>query len=171
MPMPDRVDAAEQLVAGWNKEIQERAERYQAMARRLDERSVTESSVDKTVQVTVSSRGMLTDLTLTETAGAKGMAELSALIMRTVRQAQARIPALLKETLAETVGTDGQTASRLLAEAGEHFPAVATDPGPELWRELRLDSDDAEPNAAPRRPRRPERKPVEDEEFRGFGDD
>ena len=152
----------------WDKEIHERAERYRAMAGRLDARSITESSVDKTVQVTISARGMLTDLTLTENAGAKGMAELSALIMRTIKLAQARIPELLRQTLAETVGADGQTASRLLAEASQQFPAVAADPVPELWRELRLDTDDTEP--APRRPRRPARKPVEDEEFRGFGD-
>lgn len=151
----------------WDKGIHERAERYRALASRLDAESITESAADKTVRVTVSVRGMLTDLTLTETAGAKGMAELSALIMRTIRLAQARIPELLKQTLAETVGTDGQTASRLLAEASQQFPTVASDPVPELWRELRIDTEDAQP--APAR-RRPARKPVEDEEFRGFGE-
>jgi DNA-binding protein YbaB len=158
------------MTESWDKEIQERAERYRAMARRLDEQSVTESSTDKAVVVTVSSRGMLTDLTLTETAGAKGMAELSAMIMTTVKRAQARIPQLLKQALAETVGTDGPTASRLLAEADQHFPAVAVDLGPQLWRELELDTDDAEPQAAPRRHRRPASRPAPDEEFRGFGD-
>jgi DNA-binding protein YbaB len=168
--MPDGVDAGEQLVASWNKQIQERAERYRAMAQRLDEQAVTETSPDQAVAVTVSSRGMLTDLTLAEAAGAKGMAQLATLIMTTVRRAQARIPELLRQTLADTVGTDGATASRLLAEARQHFPAVPEETGPELWREMDIAADEGDEQPASRRPLRPSRRPVDDDEFRGFGE-
>jgi DNA-binding protein YbaB len=169
--MLEGVDAGEQLVANWNKEIQERAERYREMARRLDEQTVTETSADKAVAVTVSSRGMLTDLTLADTAAAKGMAHLATLIMTTVRRAQSRIPELLRQTMADTVGTDGSTASRLLAEARQHFPAVAHEPVPELWRELDIAADEGDERPAAQRPRRPPRRSAEDDdEFRGFGD-
>ncbi|MFL6145090.1 MAG: YbaB/EbfC family nucleoid-associated protein [Labedaea sp.] len=169
--MPEGVDAGEQLMANWNKQIQERAERYRAMARRLDEQTVTETSADKAVAVTLSSRGMLTDMTLTDAAAAKGMAQLATLIMTTARRAQARIPELLRQTMADTVGTDGPTASRLLAEARQHFPAVAQEPVPELWRELDIAADEGDERPASQRPRRPPQRPAEDDdEFRVFGE-
>src|SRR5882672_9870828 len=100
--MPDDGVSGEQLVTSWTRQIQERAERYRGMAARLDEQSIMETSADKKVVVTVSSRGMLTDLTLTATAGAKGMAELATEIMATMQRAQARIPDLLRQTMAHT---------------------------------------------------------------------
>lgn len=157
-------------MADWDRQLREWAEQYEAMACRLDAQTVTETSADRTVQVTVSSRGMLMNLSLTEAAGAKGMAELSARIMKTLRRAQARIPELLARTMAETVGSEGETANRLLAEARQMFPADTEEPAPELWRELRLDADEDErQQPSPRRARRPARRPTgDDDEFTGF---
>ncbi len=179
--MPSNAD--QQSIANWSKELSERAERYRTLARRMAEQTVTESSVDKSVQVTVSSRGTLVDLNLAEAAAAKGMPALAKQIMATVKRAQARIPELLEQAMAESVGRSDDAASTLVTQVRELFPAVTDEPVPELWRELKLDTDDGvhqrtqptHQTQATRQPQPTERRrlvrpPDEDDEFRGFGE-
>jgi DNA-binding protein YbaB len=147
--MPDSVDASEQMVDNWTKQIQESAARYQAMADRVQGQSVTERSKDGSVLVTVNSKGLLTNLAIAEGAGGKRMAEVSGEIMKLVQLAQSRIPALLEQAMAETIGTQDQTANTMLAEAASTFPAPPpesdpTTPGPPQ-RELRFIPEDEEP--------------------------
>jgi DNA-binding protein YbaB len=153
--MPDSVDASEQMVDNWTKQLQESAARYQAMADRVQGQSVTERSKDGSVLVTVNSKGLLTNLAITEGAGGKRMAEVSGEIMKLVQLAQSRIPALLEQAMAETIGTQDQTANTMLAEASSTFPAPPpdTDPTPPQ-RELRFVAEDEEP-PPPRPPARP----------------
>ena len=67
--------------------------------------------------------------------------------------------------------TDDPTGRELLSAAREHFPAVPADPQPEVWQELRFDTDDGDPRAAsPRhRPTRRRGSVDDNEEFQGFG--
>jgi DNA-binding protein YbaB len=147
--MPDTVDASEQLVDNWNKQLQESAARYQAMADRVQEQSVIERSKDGSVQVTVSSRGLMTNLVISEAASTRRMAEISAEIMKLLQRAQSRIPALLQQAMAETIGTQDQAANTMLAEAASTFPAPPPDddtaPGPPM-RDLRFVPEDEQPS-------------------------
>jgi hypothetical protein len=123
------------------------------MADRVQGQSVTERSKDGSVLVTVNSKGLLTNLAIAEGAGGKRMAEVSGEIMKLVQLAQSRIPALLEQAMAETIGTQDQTANTMLAEAASTFPAPPpesdpTTPGPPQ-RELRFIPEDEEPPPRP----------------------
>ncbi|MET9261601.1 YbaB/EbfC family nucleoid-associated protein [Amycolatopsis sp. NPDC004079] len=120
--MPDSIDASEQMVEGWTKQLQQTAARYQAMAERMQGQTVTERSKDGAVEVTVDAKGLLKNLVLADSAAGKKMADVSAEVMRLVQRAQARIPELLQQAAAETVGGD-QTTETLVADAQRTFPA------------------------------------------------
>ncbi|OLF10295.1 hypothetical protein BLA60_16975 [Actinophytocola xinjiangensis] len=141
------------MVDDWVRQTRERAEKFQAMAERVGEMSVTERSADGSVRVTVSSKGMLTDLAISEDAAGQRMAEVSASIMRTVRLAQSRIPELLRQAMTETVGTDDQAANHILDEAARTFPEPPEpEPDEALPGERRFDPeivDDQEPENPP----------------------
>ncbi|WP_033293752.1 YbaB/EbfC family nucleoid-associated protein [Amycolatopsis jejuensis] len=120
--MPDSIDASERMIDGWTKQLQQTAARYQAMAERMQGQTVTERSKDGAVEVTVDSKGLLKNLVLAESAAGKRMADVSAEVLRLVQRAQARIPELLQQAAAETVGGD-ETTETLVADAQRTFPA------------------------------------------------
>ncbi len=161
--MPDNVDASEQMVDNWTKQIQETAARYQAMAARMQGQTVTERSKDNTIEVTIDSKGLLTNLVIAEAASGKRMAEVSAQVMRLVQLAQSRIPELLQQAMAETVGTTDETASRVIAEAQSTFPEAPPDeePGqaePELHHRFGPDEEEPPASSTPSAP--PQPKPI-----------
>jgi hypothetical protein len=119
--------------------------------------SITERSADRSVRLTVSTKGMLTDLTISEDARSRSMAEVSALIMRTLQRAQSRIPELLQEVLVDTVGTEDQAANHLMAEAAKSFPQPPEEEAEHLPNNMRFDPehpDDQEPEHPPPPPQR-----------------
>ncbi|RZQ63542.1 YbaB/EbfC family nucleoid-associated protein [Amycolatopsis suaedae] len=160
--MPDSVDASEQMVANWTRQVQEAATRYQAMAARMEGQVVTERSRDNLIEVTVNSKGLVTNIAIAEAASGKRMAEVSSQIMRLIQKAQSRIPELLQQAMAETVGTADNTANSVIAQAQSTFPAPPPeeDPTPpEPERHLRFGpEDEEEPPARPPAP--PQPKPI-----------
>jgi DNA-binding protein YbaB len=174
--MPDSIEASEAMVANWTKQIQERAERYQAMAERVSEQSITERSRDGAVELTIDAKGLLTNLVIAETASTRRMSEVSAEIMRTLQRAQARIPELLQAVMAETIGLQDETANRLFEEAQGHFPPMPADDEPAAPRDLRfeVEEDESAPPSptqpAPPRPRPDRRRrPLDDDEDDDMG--
>ncbi|MCP2169351.1 YbaB/EbfC family nucleoid-associated protein [Goodfellowiella coeruleoviolacea] len=187
--MPDSVEAAEQMVSQWEKNIADRAQRYQQMADRVQGMSITEASRDGSVRVTISSNGLLTNLTIAESARDKRMSELSAQIMTCLQRAQSRIPELLQQAMAETIGTTDQTANALFADAKKRFPAPPPEePGPaahQVTREMRFGPADEDappppppaatppagppPPAQPRATPPPRRRPPEGADEEDFG--
>lgn len=110
--------------AGWLSQIAENAGRYQELQRRLAGLAITESSRDGTVRVTVSTTGLLTDLVLTDRWQPVPLAQVAVQVMACVRQAQARIPELVRQAMAETVGAQDPAAQAILARTRERFPAA-----------------------------------------------
>jgi hypothetical protein len=96
---------------------------YQAMADRVSRLSISESSPDGAITVTVSANGVLTGLSFTPEP------ELADEIMECVRRAQARIPNLLREAIFDTIGGQDPATHLLLDEARRRFPSP--DPAPE----------------------------------------
>lgn len=186
--MPEDIAAAERMLDQWQQSIEQKAERYQAMASRVQGMSITESSRDGMVRLTIGSNGILTHLEIAESARDKRMAEVSAEVMRTLQRAQSRIPELLQQAMAETIGTQDETANVLFNEAKRNFPAPPAEdvPPPPPNRELRfgIEDDDAPP-PPPRRtgppsappsappatpptaPRRPRHAQDDDDDFGG----
>ena len=100
---------------------------------RIARLSITESSRDGTVRVTVAASGVLTGLVLREGA-------VAAQVMECLARAQARIPDLLGRALFEAIGPGDPAAELVVADARKRFPEPAPPAG---WQ--------------PRRPRVPER--------------
>jgi DNA-binding protein YbaB len=175
--MPDNVDASEQMVDNWTKQIQETAARYQAMAARMQGQTVTERSKDNTIEVTIDAKGLLTNLVISEAASGKRMAEVSSQVMRLVQLAQSRIPELLQQAMAETVGTTDETASRVIAEAQSTFPEAPPEEElapPEPDRHHRFGPEEEEPPppaaSAPPQPKPiPRRRRTQDDDDDEFG--
>ena len=167
--MPDDVGGSERMLSQWETGIQEKAARYQAMADRVQGLTITETSRDGTIRLTIASNGILSSVDIAESARDKRMAEVSAEIMRCLQRAQSRIPELLQQVMAETIGTQDETANVLFAEARKNFPpAPAEDVPPPVTEELRFGIEDDQPSRpapppASRRPRRPE----DDDDFDG----
>jgi hypothetical protein len=126
--MPPSIEDSERMLADWNRAVQAKAERYQAMADRVSELSITERSQDSTVEVTISSRGLLTNLVIAESAAGKRMADVSSEVMRTVQLAQSKLPELMRQAMAETIGLGDETANKVFEDAKSQFPEPPEDP-------------------------------------------
>jgi DNA-binding protein YbaB len=161
--MPDNVDASDRMVDNCVKQAQETAARYQAMAARMQGQTVTERSKDNTIEVTVDSKGLLKNLVISEAVSGKRMAEVSSQVMRLVQLAQSRIPELLQQAMAETVGTTDTTASRVIAEAQNTFPEAPPEDDiapPEPERHHQFGPEEEEPPPPPASTTPPQPKPI-----------
>ncbi|SDG91327.1 hypothetical protein SAMN05216553_11380 [Lentzea fradiae] len=166
--MPEDIAGSEQMLANWNKNIQERAARYQEMATRVQGMTLSERSADGSVELTVGSNGILQNLVIHESAAGKRMAEISGEIMKLLQRAQSRIPALLQEAMAETIGTQDETANVLFNEAKKNFPAPpAEEPSRTPYDRNEINfrvEDDAVPPSRPTPPPPPRRRPPSDDD-------
>ncbi|MCI2416236.1 YbaB/EbfC family nucleoid-associated protein [Saccharopolyspora sp. K220] len=97
------------------------------MQQEIEQLSVIESSRDGAVEVTIGSNGILQNLQLAENAGNRPMAELAAEITRAVQAARAKIPDLMRRTVADTVGLEDTAAQHVLTEARKNFPLPPED--------------------------------------------
>ncbi|WNV89511.1 YbaB/EbfC family nucleoid-associated protein [Umezawaea sp. Da 62-37] len=169
--MPDDIGGSERMLAQWEQSIQQKAARYQSMAERVQELTITETSRDGLIRLTIGSNGILSSVDIAEPAREKRMSEVSGEIMRCLQRAQSRIPELLQQVMAETIGTQDETANVLFAEARKNFPAApAEEPAPSVHEEMRFGIED-DPQAPPPppapRPQRPQRRPSDDDDFDG----
>lgn len=120
---------------------------------RIARLSVTESSRDGMVQVTVSTTGVLTGLVVREQCQQpRPMSAVAAQVMECVARAQARIPDLLGQAMFETIGPNDPAAALVVADARKRFP----EPPPRSEPPLRSEWQPPAPRA-PRTPRPPER--------------
>lgn len=172
---PD-IGASEEMLSEWEKKISDNAARYQKMADQVQQLSITESSKDGAVRLTIGSNGILTNLMIAETATTKSMAEVSREIMTCLQRAQSKIPELLQQTMSETIGTQDETANEILAKAKKTFPEPPPEEEPPApsspAQEMRFgpEHDDNEPpppvppRSTPRPPqrRRPDEQPDDD---------
>jgi DNA-binding protein YbaB len=98
---------------------------------RISRLSLTETSRDGTIQVTVSASGVLTDLVLKERwHQPQPLAAVAAQIMQCLALAQARIPELLQQAMFEVVGPHDPGVHLVLADARKRFPEPPADRQP-----------------------------------------
>lgn len=156
--MVDSVSDANRMIDDWERNATQKAERFQEMARQVEQVSITESVADGAVRVTVGHNGLPTDIAMTDQVLRMTPDEIAANVMAGIRKAQSRYPERLAEILADTVGTEDPAAQHIMVTAEQNFPPVEPDDEPaEDPRPRYSDIEDEEPPARPPRPARPAR--------------
>ena len=110
----DDLDAAEQRVDEWESGLSARAAAARELAARLSELSVSATSSDDLVTVTVNSSG-LTGLELAEGIRQRPAKETAAAIVATLRQAQTELTKAATAVTEETVGAESETGKAVIA--------------------------------------------------------
>ena len=166
--MPDPTKLADDLKA-WAQGLQQQAERYGELQSRLDATSVTRTSPDGVARVTVDSKGVPTELTITDRGRGLEPRELSAALMDTMRRAQAQLRDTVAVLTADTVGDDGPGAD-IVAGYRDQFPdpedesSGTSDGGMHDLGALEDETAEYEGDAELRdTPRRPTSQPARDE--------
>jgi DNA-binding protein YbaB len=125
MPNPDQAAAD---IDAWAQDLVAKADRYRAAQERTERIRLSAASRDGSVRVTVRADGSVDGLELSGRARSMPLEELSALIMKTMRQAQGGIADRVGEVMAEEIGDeDPQTRSMMVDNLRSRFP----DPGAE----------------------------------------
>jgi hypothetical protein len=143
------------VTADWQQELAQNARRFAELHDRVGRLSITETTADGMIRVTVSADGLLTDLALHQRYQGVPMGLLSTRIMACVRRAQARIPELLGQAMLATVGADDPAAQAMLADSRRRFPAAPTEMAPRpapvtrTRAPARQSADDADWDGAP----------------------
>ncbi|OXM59822.1 YbaB/EbfC family nucleoid-associated protein [Amycolatopsis vastitatis] len=128
MAMSGSPDEARAHLDQWAAGLSAKAEKYESVARRTGDLRLSATSVSDFVRVTVRADGSVTDLEFGPKARTVPMPELAALILGTMRRAQAGIAGRVGEVLAAELGDDDpQTRELMLADLRGRFP----DPGDE----------------------------------------
>ncbi|MCI2417112.1 YbaB/EbfC family nucleoid-associated protein [Saccharopolyspora sp. K220] len=170
------IGATERMVRQWQEQAAEKAEKFARMQEEIEQISVTESSRDGAIQVTVSSAGILQDLQLAESAGNRPMVRLSVEIMRTVQAAQAKIPELMQQAVVDTVGLDDSAAQHVVDQARRYFPEPPEDEDAPQQRgagvqEMQFGVDDDYDQPQRRQPPNPPQQPPSRRRPDDFDDD
>ncbi|HEY8371897.1 MAG TPA: YbaB/EbfC family nucleoid-associated protein [Pseudonocardiaceae bacterium] len=156
----------EEELRRWAAAVEEKARRYQEMQRQVAAVSVTETSRDGAVRVTVDSSGVVTDLVISDAVRTMSGAQISALVLSTMRRAQARISDRIAEVATATVGDDPETVDAMVTTYRERFPEPEPEPDDRPRSpvtEIRFGEEDEEEGNRPRRPA-PSRRPPEDDD-------
>lgn len=143
----------------WAAEAKAKAQRYQAMRAQVGQVSVTESSKDGTVTVTVDSAGNVTDLRITDNVKEMSGSQVASAVLLTLRKAQSRLPEKLAEVMSGTIGDDQQTMNTIVGTYRAKFPEPEPEPegesAPERVRPIGRIEDETASSAPPPVPAHP----------------
>jgi len=149
----------ERRVEQWAAEFAAKADRYQSMQEQISRVSATEQSGDGTVQVTVDSGGVVTDLVLSDRASQLRPPQLAAQLLDVMRRAQSRLTDQVQDVMRSTVGDDEATVQAVVTSYERRFPEPPEAESPGYGGDLRIGDveDDGPPPNHPWPPRRPHR--------------
>jgi hypothetical protein len=123
--------------------------------------SATEQSADGTVQVTVDSGGIVTDLVLSDRATQLRPQQLAAQILDVMHRAQSRLTGQVEYVMQHTVGDDEATVQAVVASYEQRFPQPPPQEPAGYGGDLRLgdvqDDDPARPPSQQPPPQKPRR--------------
>ena len=155
-------DEMERRLSQWTQGFAEKAKQFHAMRTQVEQIAVTESSRDGAVRVTVDSRGMLTDLTLTDRIREMSPPELAVQVMACLRRARQQLAPLVQDAMQATVGGDEPVVEKVVSGYRERFGEDLSMAPDTMVLGLGAIEDDTAP-PPPRRP--PRAAPPEDEEY------
>ncbi len=164
-------DQVERRVSQWAGQFADRAERFESMRVQVEQISVTESSADGAVRVTVDSTGSPTDLMLSDKIRGMAPPEVAAQVMVCLRRAQGRLAGRVREAMAATVGDEEQVVEHVVAGYEARFPDQHQEtpaPGPGVVTLGAIEEDARPSRPAPSQRRRRPRPPDGDDD--DFGD-
>jgi DNA-binding protein YbaB len=151
----DQPSAAQRRVEEWAAQVAQKAERYQAMQARVASITVTESSGDGAVRLTVGSSGVMTDLELSDRATQQPARQLAAQIMETMRRAQGRLSGQVAEVMEASVGDDQETVAAVVSSYQQRFPEQPEDDAPSVGsQQMRIGDVEPDEHQRPAPPRR-----------------
>jgi DNA-binding protein YbaB len=117
-----QLDAAEQMIDDWADGFAKRAAQAKELSRRLGGLTVSASSDDAAVTVTVASSGALTDLRLLEKVKDQPAERIAAQILAVARSAQAELSRQVAAAIESTVGANSPTGKAVLASYARQTP-------------------------------------------------
>jgi hypothetical protein len=122
MDIRQGLPGGEEWIDDWLSSISAHTARTRQLSVRVAAVSASASSPDGSVEVTVSSSGVLTDLRLGERVRAWPAQRIAAEILAVTREAQSRLAASVAEVAAQTVGEQSPTARALVEALKQRFP-------------------------------------------------
>ncbi len=142
-------------------EARSTVERLAKLREKTAQVSVTDTSPDGAITVTVDAGGVLTGLRITDQLTGRPGARIAEQVLATIRRAQSRIAGTMTGVLRDTVGDDEEIVDHVLAVYRERFPEPVRPNRTEAVDELRIAPSAPEPvpapMAVPRRVRPPRR--------------
>jgi DNA-binding protein YbaB len=112
----------DEWIDAWLSSISEETVRTRELSQRVADVSVSASSVDGSVEVTVSSTGALTDLRLDEHVRTWPAQDIAAEILSVTREAQSRLAARVAQVTAQDGGEAPPTARAVVEDLKLRFP-------------------------------------------------
>lgn len=161
-PMADTL----RMLDNWERDAEQKAARFQSMADRVAEVSITESVAGGAVSATVGNNGLPTNIAMTDKVREMAPDDIAASVMAAIRKAQSKYPQRLAEIMAETVGDD-PAGAHIVATAERNFPAPLDDAPPEE-RPMAFEEIEDDETAAPPPP--PTTRPTTDGDDGDDGD-
>ncbi|MFD3743624.1 YbaB/EbfC family nucleoid-associated protein [Nocardia sp. NPDC058633] len=140
--MDDLNNAATEL-SRWAQDLEQKAQRYQELHTKMTAVSVTDTSADGRISVTVDANGSTTAITLAAAVRGMDPTAVAAELMACTHRAQARLRDQVTGLVHDTVGTD---------EAGEAIVGQYSDRFPDLDPSSSAPVPPATPPAAPAAP-------------------
>lgn len=113
-------EQAEHAIGSWARHLRDKARRATETRQRVEAVQVTESSPRGEVTITVDSQGIPTRVRFSDRSRLSG-AELSALFMTVLREAQSKLAAQVETALGDQ---DPSTRDTVLGEYRQRFPAM-----------------------------------------------
>ncbi len=111
-----------QALIGWAEQLQRKADAYRGLHHRMSQLTVTETSADGMVRVSVDAQGIPTELTLTDRARGADPARLSAELMTCLRRAHSTLTAQVQDLVTASVSDgDDDAAAQILASYRDRF--------------------------------------------------
>lgn len=158
-------DGMERRLSQWAQGFADKAEQFHVMRTQVEQVEVTESARDGAVQVTVDSRGALTNLAFTDRIREVSPPELAAAVMICLRRAQQQLAPLIQDAMQTTVGGEQPLVDNVVSGYRERFGEASSQRPDPMVLGLGVIDDDGPPQHS-QPPRRQHRvAPRDDEEY------
>ncbi|MFD3508194.1 YbaB/EbfC family nucleoid-associated protein [Nocardia sp. NPDC058666] len=118
--MDDLTSAADDL-ARWAQDLERQAEKYQQLHGQMAQVSVTDTSADGRISVTVDADGSTTAITLTPAVRGMDPAAVATELMACTRRAQSRLRERVTVLVHDMVGTD-EAGAAIVGQYNDRFP-------------------------------------------------
>jgi DNA-binding protein YbaB len=113
----------DEWIDSWLASVSTHTTQLRQLSDRVTAVSATAANADGTVQVTVSSTGVVTELRLDETVRRWPAEQIASEILAVMRDAQGQLATRVAQIAAQTVGAQSPTAQAMVADLRRRFPA------------------------------------------------